>query len=108
MLAKRSPRSTISSTERPTLQVLHGKMIHEAIPRGIGGKGAALEFFMRDAGVTGPSTTYFGDDITDEDAFRALGSHRGIGVLVGATASQLRAVSARRSQPMSPSYLRTS
>ncbi len=69
--------------ERPTLQVLHGKMIHEAIPRGIGGKGAALEFFMRDACVSGPSTTYFGDDITDEDAFRALDSHRGIGVLVG-------------------------
>ena len=68
---------------RPTLQVLHGKMIHEAIPRGIGGKGAAFEFFMRDAGVAGPNTTYFGDDITDEDAFRALSSHRGIGVLVG-------------------------
>ena len=68
---------------RPTLQVLHGKMIHEAIPHGIGGKGAAFEFFMQDAGVTGPNTTYFGDDITDEDAFRALSSHRGIGVLVG-------------------------
>lgn len=68
----------------PTLEVLHGKMIHEAIPRGIAGKGDALEFFMRNAGVPGPHTTYFGDDITDEDAFRALVPHRGIGVLVGA------------------------
>ncbi len=69
--------------QRPTLQVLHGKMIHEAIPRDIGGKGEAIEFFMRDVGVAGPNSTYFGDDITDEDAFRALASHRGIGVLVG-------------------------
>ena len=82
--ARRSPRSTISSTQRPTLQLLHGKMIHEAIPRGIGGKGEALEFFMRDASVAGPHTIYFGDDLTDEDAFRALVPHRGIGVLVGA------------------------
>ncbi len=69
--------------QRQTLQVLRGKMVHEAIPRGIGGKGYAVEFFMRDAGVPGPNTTYFGDDTTDEDAFRALRSHGGVGVLVG-------------------------
>jgi trehalose-phosphatase len=69
--------------QRPTLQLLHGKMIHEAIPRGIGGKGKAVEFFMREAGVAGPQTTFFGDDLTDEDAFRALATHSGIGVLVG-------------------------
>lgn len=67
-----------------TLELLHGKMIHEAIPRGIGGKGGALEFFMRETDVSGTHTAYFGDDLTDEDAFRALASHRGIGVLVGA------------------------
>ena len=69
--------------QRPTLRVLHGKMVHEAIPRGLGGKDGAVEFFMRDAGVAGSLTTYFGDDITDEDAFRALAEHRGHGVLVG-------------------------
>ena len=58
-------------------------MVHEAIPRGIGGKGAAIEFFLRDTGVAGLRTIYFGDDLTDEDAFRALVSHHGIGVLVG-------------------------
>ena len=68
---------------RPTLQVLHGKMVHEAIPRDIGGKGAAVEFFMREAGIDGVATTYLGDDLTDEDAFRALAQHRGVGVLVG-------------------------
>ncbi len=70
--------------QRPMLRLLHGKMIHEAIPRGLGGKDAALEFLMREAGVAGPLTTYFGDDITDEDAFRALSPQGGIGVLVGA------------------------
>jgi trehalose 6-phosphate phosphatase len=70
--------------QRPTLQLLHGKMVHEAIPRGIGGKGAAIEFFLRDTGAPGSRTIYFGDDLTDEDAFRALLSHGGIGVLVGA------------------------
>jgi len=69
--------------QRPTLQLLHGKMIHEAIPRGIGGKGEAIEFFIRETGAAGQHTTYFGDDVTDEDAFRALMRHRGIGVLVG-------------------------
>ena len=71
-------------SRRQTLQLLHGKMIHEAIPRGIGGKGAAVEFFIRDTGAAGPNTIYFGDDLTDEDAFRALLPHDGIGVLVGA------------------------
>ena len=70
--------------QRPTLKLLEGKMIHEAIPRGLGGKGSAVEFFMRDTGITGPDTMYFGDDLTDEDAFRAVANHHGTGVLVGA------------------------
>jgi alpha,alpha-trehalase len=69
---------------RPTLQLLHGKMVHEALPRGIGGKGEAIEFFIRETRATGQHTTYFGDDLTDEDAFHALIRHQGIGVLVGA------------------------
>jgi trehalose 6-phosphate phosphatase len=76
-------------TQRPTLQLLHGKMIHEAIPRGVGGKGEAVEFFMRDTAVAGPHTAYFGDDTTDEDAFRALARHSGIGVLVGSARESL-------------------
>lgn len=70
--------------QRPTLQLLQGKMIHEALPRGVGGKGDAVEFFIREAGVAGPRTTYFGDDTTDEDAFCVLAAHDGIGVLIGA------------------------
>lgn len=67
----------------PTLQLLNGKMIHEALPRGIGGKGEAIEFFLRETAVAGSRTIYCGDDLTDEDAFRALLSRGGTGVLVG-------------------------
>lgn len=59
-------------------------MIHEAIPRGIGGKGDALEVLMQNAGVPASQTVYFGDDSTDENAFHALVPQGGIGVLVGA------------------------
>ena len=69
---------------RPTLKLLQGKMIREALPRDIGGKDSAIEFLMRDAGFSGPSTVYFGDDTTDEDAFHALAKVGGITVLVGA------------------------
>jgi trehalose 6-phosphate phosphatase len=67
----------------PTLQLLQGKMVHEAVPRGIGGKGEAIEALMRDAGVAAAQAAYFGDDTTDEDAFHALVPQGGIGVLVG-------------------------
>jgi trehalose-phosphatase len=71
-------------SDRPTLQVLQGKMIHEAIPRGIGGKGAAIAFFMRDTGIDARNVIYIGDDTTDEDAFRMLAPKGGITVMVGA------------------------
>ena len=68
---------------RPTLKLLQGKMIHEALPRDIGGKDTAVEFFMRETGFAGPDTVYLGDDTTDEDAFRALADVGGVTVLVG-------------------------
>jgi trehalose 6-phosphate phosphatase len=68
----------------PTLQLLNGKMVHEAIPRGTDGKGDALNSLMRDVAVTGTHAVYFGDDNTDENAFHALVPQGGIGVLVGA------------------------
>jgi trehalose-phosphatase len=78
-------------SNRPTLQVLRGKMIHEAIPRGIGGKGAAIEFFMRDTGIDASNTIYIGDDTTDEDAFRMLSPGGGITVMVGAARASFAA-----------------
>jgi len=71
-------------SRRPTLQLLRGKMIHEAIPSGFGGKDDALGVLMQSAGVPPSHTVYFGDDTTDENAFRVLVPQGGIGVLVGA------------------------
>jgi trehalose 6-phosphate phosphatase len=48
-----------------------------------------VEFFMRETGIEGQHATYFGDDTTDEDAFRALLAHEGTGVLVGAPRQSL-------------------
>jgi trehalose 6-phosphate phosphatase len=70
--------------QRPTLQLLRGKMIHEAIPSGVGGKGDALEVLIRTARTEASRAVYFGDDTTDENAFRVLVPQGGIGVLVGA------------------------
>ncbi|MGH7935000.1 MAG: trehalose-phosphatase [Candidatus Binataceae bacterium] len=68
------------SQQTPRLAVRHGKMVVEAIPS-IAGKGHVVLELMRRAG---PSFTpvYFGDDLTDEDAFAAIDG-RGITVLVG-------------------------
>jgi trehalose-phosphatase len=66
--------------ETPALKAGHGKMVIEAMPR-IAGKGDAV---LRLVGRTGERflPVYFGDDLSDEDAFAAL-RERGITVLVG-------------------------
>jgi trehalose 6-phosphate phosphatase len=64
-----------------TLKPRHGKMVVEALPK-IASKANAVRAIRQD---TGPDfvPVYFGDDLTDEDAFTELGA-AGIGVLVGA------------------------
>jgi trehalose 6-phosphate phosphatase len=66
--------------ETPTLKAGHGKMVMEAMPKPAG-KGDAV---VRLAGRIGErfSPVYFGDDLSDEDAFAVLRG-RGITVLVG-------------------------
>jgi trehalose 6-phosphate phosphatase len=66
--------------ETPTLKAGHGKMVIEAMPK-LAGKGDAV---VRLAGRIGErfSPVYFGDDLSDEDAFAML-KGRGITVLVG-------------------------
>jgi trehalose 6-phosphate phosphatase len=66
----------------PTLQILRGKMIDELLPRGIGGKGSAIRALLREVADPKSVPVYFGDDTTDEDAFRQIRDD-GIGVLVG-------------------------
>jgi alpha,alpha-trehalase len=65
------------------LRILRGKMIDEMMPRDAAGKGAAVRAVQREAGQPVPRPIYFGDDVTDEDAFREL-REDGIGILVGA------------------------
>lgn len=63
---------------------LDGDCVVEYLPAIAGHKGDALQWIVRDveARARGPAwVVYLGDDLTDEDAFRAISS--GIGVLVG-------------------------
>jgi trehalose-phosphatase len=70
------------------LKRLEGKMVAEYLPNLASHKGDAAVWIAKDveAQVRRPVWTLFlGDDVTDEDAFRAIDS--GIGVLVGSRPS---------------------
>ncbi|MBK1735255.1 trehalose-phosphatase [Halorhodospira abdelmalekii] len=66
------------------LRVGKGKMVFELQPDVAWDKGRAVLWLLEALGLDRPHVTplYFGDDWTDEDAFRAL-QGRGIGVFVG-------------------------
>ncbi len=57
----------------------HGKKVAEAAPRGADKGAAVMRLVERVGGTVFP--VYFGDDLTDEDAFRALAG-RGVTVMV--------------------------
>jgi len=65
------------------LRVTPGKMVYEIQPKIDWHKGKAVLHVLASLGLDTPDVVpfYFGDDITDEDAFAAL-SGRGVGVLV--------------------------
>lgn len=64
-----------------TLEVVHGKKVVEVRPLGVN-KGKAVQFLMAHHRNPLPLFCYFGDDATDEDAFRALNG-RGLTIAVG-------------------------
>ncbi|PEQ14720.1 trehalose-phosphatase [Novosphingobium sp. PC22D] len=64
------------------LGLKHGKMVVELVMPG-SDKGAAVERFMTLAEFAGTRPIFAGDDVTDEDAFRAVMPFGGGGVLVG-------------------------
>jgi trehalose-phosphatase len=70
--------------EHPRLRLAGGKKIHELQPDIDWDKGAALQWLMRRQALdpTDHLPIYIGDDVTDEDAFRALASG-GVGIRVG-------------------------
>src|SRR5258708_14052446 len=70
--------------EHPELKVTPGKMVFEIQPRLDWDKGKAVLYLLKALGLDRDDVipVYLGDDITDEDAFRALVG-RGVGILVG-------------------------
>jgi trehalose 6-phosphate phosphatase len=67
---------------RSGLVLQRGKMVAELRPEGTD-KGVALRRLMGEPPFAGARPVFVGDDLTDEDAFRAAGSLGGEGVLVG-------------------------
>ena len=67
----------------PGLRKAHGKMLFELRPDLDWHKGRALLWLLDKLGLDRPDILpiYMGDDITDEDAFRAVAG-RGVGILV--------------------------
>ena len=68
----------------PAFVVGRGKMVAEFRPAIDRDKGSAIGLLRGHAMVDGvpPAVLYLGDDVTDEDAFRALDPARDVGILV--------------------------
>lgn len=75
----------------PDFELVPGKMVLEARPRGVS-KGEALRAFMREEPFLGRTPIFIGDDTTDEDAFIAAQDLGGVGIKLGdgETAARMR------------------
>jgi trehalose 6-phosphate phosphatase len=73
------------------LVILRGKMVYELRPKGLD-KGTAVKAFLDEAPFKGRVPIYMGDDVTDEDAFRAVNDLGGITIKIddGDTTAQYR------------------
>lgn len=69
--------------DHPDFALVPGKMVLEARPAGFD-KGNALRAFMQEEPFAGRTPIFIGDDVTDEDGFRAAQELGGIGIKLGA------------------------
>ena len=63
-------------------RLMAGKMVYEARPIGTD-KGTALRAFMDEKPFAGRVPIFVGDDVTDEDGFRAAQDLGGVGIKIG-------------------------
>jgi trehalose-phosphatase len=80
-LARRKLRSLLLPFQK-TLRVIENLRDAEIVPRCILGKGAAVQCFLAKPARCRVLPFYFGDDLSDEPAFEAVG--KGISIRVGA------------------------
>jgi trehalose 6-phosphate phosphatase len=70
------------AAEHPQLRQTGGKRIHELRPDVDWDKGRAIETLLAQLGAEDRVPLYLGDDLTDEDGFRAVRAHGGVAVVV--------------------------
>lgn len=73
-------------SDNKKLKLMKGKMVFEILPDIDWDKGKAIQWIMKALGISWSeaSVIYIGDDVTDENAFRAIRT-RGTGILVTKT-----------------------
>ena len=82
----------VKALASPAFEVLAGASVAELRGRGVH-KGAAIAAFMDEPPFAGRTPVFVGDDVTDEDGFRAVNEMGGVSVLAGpdrATAARHR------------------
>ena len=73
-----------AQARHPALRVTEGKKVYELQPDVDWDKGRAVLWLIDTLKLEDALPVYIGDDVTDEDAFRAL-EHRGVGIAVQET-----------------------
>jgi trehalose 6-phosphate phosphatase len=64
-------------------RVQHGKAVAEILPSAAG-KGKVIERFLHESPYKGRRPIFVGDDLTDENGFKAVNAHGGLSVRIGA------------------------